>query len=343
VFAKIRESLSTGDVYVNMGHCYYVREDFDRALESYETASSRFFDNKNANVLMQQCRAWYAKANKDQSYASMKSALKYAEMARALEPEDKATTYNIAVIQQKAAELLFNIPPAKRSVAELEEAIEQAKQGNKAFGELTADPSTAVPYDRDLAEQRMKYGEGMLRRAEEQIANQRQFEDEAREKLDAVRQKRLEERLRLEAIEKEKEDQRRVEAEALRETRKRQQEEAAEWMKGYADSSDDETREKRPRKQGAKKVKVEADSAGEDAVAGGEPKKKRRTKKPASADAEEDEGGLFSDDGVDSKPKKRLNKKRVVRDEDDQEATGPRKKQYKSKEILSDTDDEDMS
>ncbi|EIW83541.1 RNA polymerase II-associated protein [Coniophora puteana RWD-64-598 SS2] len=327
VFAKIRESISTGDVYVNMGHCYYVREDFDRALESYETASSRFFDNKNANVLMQQCRAWYAKANKDQSYASMKSALKYAEMARALEPEDKATTYNIAVIQQKAAELLFNIPPAKRSVAELEEAIEQAKQGNKAFGELTADPSAAVPYDRELAEQRMKYGEGMLRRAEEQIANQRQFEDEAREKLDAVRQRRLEERLRLEAIEKEKEDQRRVEAEALRETRKRQQEEAAEWMKGYADSSDEETREKRPRKQGAKKVKVEADSAGEDAVAGAEPKKKRRTKKPASADAEEDEGGLFSDDGVDSKPKKRLNKKRVVRDEDDQEATGPRKKQ----------------
>ena len=34
VFAKIRESLNDGGVYVNMGHCYYARDDFDRAIES---------------------------------------------------------------------------------------------------------------------------------------------------------------------------------------------------------------------------------------------------------------------------------------------------------------------
>jgi RNA polymerase-associated protein CTR9 len=34
VFAKVRESLSDGSVYVNMGHCYYARDEFDRAIES---------------------------------------------------------------------------------------------------------------------------------------------------------------------------------------------------------------------------------------------------------------------------------------------------------------------
>lgn len=34
IFAKVRESLNDGSVYVNMGHCYYARDEFDRAIES---------------------------------------------------------------------------------------------------------------------------------------------------------------------------------------------------------------------------------------------------------------------------------------------------------------------
>lgn len=34
VFAKIRETLNDGSIYVNMGHCYYARDEFDRAIES---------------------------------------------------------------------------------------------------------------------------------------------------------------------------------------------------------------------------------------------------------------------------------------------------------------------
>lgn len=39
VFAKIRESLNDGSVYVNMGHCYYARDEFDRAIESVSMCS----------------------------------------------------------------------------------------------------------------------------------------------------------------------------------------------------------------------------------------------------------------------------------------------------------------
>jgi RNA polymerase-associated protein CTR9 len=37
VFSKVRESLDDGSVYINIGHCYFSRDDFDRAIESVST------------------------------------------------------------------------------------------------------------------------------------------------------------------------------------------------------------------------------------------------------------------------------------------------------------------
>lgn len=34
VFAKIREVMDDGSVYTNMGHCYYMRDEYERAIES---------------------------------------------------------------------------------------------------------------------------------------------------------------------------------------------------------------------------------------------------------------------------------------------------------------------
>jgi RNA polymerase-associated protein CTR9 len=34
VFTKVRETIVDGSVYANMGHCYYARDEFDRAIES---------------------------------------------------------------------------------------------------------------------------------------------------------------------------------------------------------------------------------------------------------------------------------------------------------------------
>lgn len=97
VFAKVRESISDGSVYLNMGHCYYARDEFDRAIESvsrifivwghegligwlqYETASVRFYNGHNVPVLLSLCRSWYAKGMKDQSYLAMSTAVRYAQ------------------------------------------------------------------------------------------------------------------------------------------------------------------------------------------------------------------------------------------------------------------------
>ena len=58
-----------------------------------------------------------------------------------------------------------------------------------------------MPYSREIADQRRKYGENKLRRCEEHLATQRQWEEEAQKKIEAARQRRQEEKERLDAVE----------------------------------------------------------------------------------------------------------------------------------------------
>jgi len=54
----------------------------------------------------------------------------YAQVLH-LQPGDKAIVYNIAMIQQKSAEMLFALPPNKRSLSDLQRVIEQASHAQK--------------------------------------------------------------------------------------------------------------------------------------------------------------------------------------------------------------------
>ncbi|KAF8813945.1 RNA polymerase II-associated protein [Phlegmacium glaucopus] len=331
IFAKVRESINDGSVYFNIGHCYYARDEFDRAIESYETASTRFYGGHNVAVLLCLCRSWYAKSIKDQSFPAMKTALKYAQAALHIHPNDKAIIYNIAMIQQKSAELLFSINVTKRTLKDLEKVIGQATHAQKLFASLAGDKSAVVPYDRDIADNRRKYGDTMLRKAEEHLTNQRQFEAENQARLETARRKRQEERERHEALERQRMEELRVQAEELAEERRIAREQAMEWTREVRLESDEE-RERKSKK--TKKPKGEVVSGDE-----AEPKKKRRGKLKKAASEQGDEE--HSEEEEAEKPaKKRIAKKRVVRDDDEEETAGPRKKQFKSKEMLSDTDEE---
>ncbi|TDL26025.1 TPR-like protein [Rickenella mellea] len=341
VFGKIRESVNDMNVYLNMGHCYYARDEFDRAIESYETASKRCQSGKNAAVLMCLCRSWYAKANKDHSFLAMSKALTYAQSALHLQPNDKAVLYNVAMIEQKAAEMLFSISPSKRSLTDLQRAIDQGAHAQKLFASLAADKSPSLPYNKDIADQRRKYGDSMLRKGDEHLATQRQYEDELDAKLQGARQKRQEERDRLTAIEREREEAIRKQAEELAEQRRKAREEAQAWSLAVRGDSDDEKeKERRPRKPAAKRSKGENGSGEE----GAEPKKKRKSKlkKDGDVDVGGDDTLVSGDEGDDRPTKKRVPKKRVVRDDDDEEldTNVSRKKQYKSKEMITDSDEE---
>jgi RNA polymerase-associated protein CTR9 len=58
-----------------------------------------------------------------------------------------------------------------------------------------------LPYNRELADQRRKYGDNMLKKAEEHLAVQKAFEAEKAERLEIARRKRQEEKEKQEAVE----------------------------------------------------------------------------------------------------------------------------------------------
>lgn len=76
-----------------------------------------------------------------------------------------------------------------------------ADVGNRLFQSLAADKSNQLPYSTDIADQRRKYGESVLRRCDDHLATQRQYENETQARLEEARRKRQEEKDKQDQIE----------------------------------------------------------------------------------------------------------------------------------------------
>lgn len=69
------------------------------------------------------------------------------------------------------------------------------------FRALADDRSGALPYDADLADQRARYGDGLLKRAPEQLSKQEAYEGEFKARVEEARRARAEEQARIQAAE----------------------------------------------------------------------------------------------------------------------------------------------
>lgn len=66
---------------------------------------------------------------------------------------------------------------------------------------MAADESPSLPYDKNIADQRRKYGDNMMKKAEEHLQTQRQYDAGKAEKLAYAKKLRQEEREKQEALE----------------------------------------------------------------------------------------------------------------------------------------------
>ena len=154
IFTKVREVSNSGNVYVNIGLCHFLRDEYERAIEMLDAANNRFYERKHLPTLLYLARARFHKANKDQDFATLQLALKSAQdvsclsarllpqacdkpsqplmplfpdQALLLSPKDDSIRYNISLIQQKGLETLQALPPAKRRVTEIRVALADAE------------------------------------------------------------------------------------------------------------------------------------------------------------------------------------------------------------------------
>ncbi|KAK8870014.1 hypothetical protein IAR55_000584 [Kwoniella newhampshirensis] len=229
IFSRIKDSLSEGPVNVNMGHCFFIRGEEEKAIESYGTASNAY-KGRNVAVLLYLARAWYALANRESNFTAMTKALDYCQHAMHVQPSDRAILYNIAMIQQKAAEMLFSLEPSKRTLEELQVGLKQAQQAANTFRALANDKSGALPYDADLADQRARYGDGLLRRAPAELQRQEAYEGETQARVEEARRMRAEELARIQAAEAARQAEIEAKAAQLAEQRRKAREEALAWQ-----------------------------------------------------------------------------------------------------------------
>ena len=297
VFIRIRDCLPTQSVLVNIGHCYAFKGEEEKAIEMY-TAALDMAKGNDPTVLLFLARAHYQLGGRQSDHVAMTKALERCQQAAQLKPTDKAIQYNIAMIQQKSAEIVLGLDPSNRSLVEVEQVIEQAKQSTEIFQALAEAPERPLPYDVDLVEQRQKYGQGLLRRADDQIQRQSTWETEQAEKHAHAVAKRAEERRRLEEIEQAKRQEEQAKRDAEAEVRERQRLEAQAWREQIKAAQDDEERARAERaeikegKRSSKKSRKEKEDGfvtdGDEEAATAAPRqKKKKGKKEAAVDPDD--------------------------------------------------------
>ncbi|WVQ89256.1 hypothetical protein IAS59_003009 [Cryptococcus gattii] len=373
IFGRIKDSLAEGAVNVNLGHCYFVRGEEEKAIESYMTASNAF-GGKDVNVLLYLARAWYALANRESNFSAMNKALDYCQEAMHIHPADRAILYNIAMIQQKAAEMLFSLDSSKRTLEELTIALKQAQQAVDTFRSLADDKSGPLPYDAELADQRARYGEGLLRRAAGEMSKQEAYQGETLARVEEARRLRAEEQARIRAAEEARQAELRIKAEEIAEQRRKAREDAMAWQEELAARQAEEEAKRAANMEKRKRRKEGIVDSGEDGEGEGRKREKKQRKKKTkeekksrkarsksevgTSDEEEEarETGDEEDEEISrvrkakstlAMLKAKRKAKRTDPDADEEEdedevnqGQAKRGKQFKSKAYISDSDDE---
>ncbi|BGP07002.1 protein required for normal CLN1 and CLN2 G1 cyclin expression [Rhodotorula toruloides] len=265
VLAKVKESVNEASVYVNIGHCHFARDEYDKAIENYATASRRYLNNKSSTVLWYLSRAYYHKSVREQNFGDLQHAIEVGQEAMDLYPKDLANLFNMAVLKQKGVEILYALPAEKRTSAELHAAFDHLQASNALFDELAADPTQVPPYEKEVPRQRRSYGRSLESRFQAILETQQAYEETEQGKLEQARRLREAEQKKREEAEAERLAQIQRQAEALAEQRRRMREEAEQWAamsKEWADSDDEDGKKKRG--GGGKKRKSTKMKGGDD-------------------------------------------------------------------------------
>ncbi|GAA5937370.1 uncharacterized protein JCM15063_002885 [Sporobolomyces koalae] len=299
ILTKVKESINEASVYVNIGHCHIARDEFERAAENYTTASKRYLQDKSSTVLWYLARAWYFKALKESSFVDLEKAIHVGQQATDLYPTDLSNIFNMAVLKQKAIEILYGRTNEMRTSAQLGKAFEYLESSQALFEQLIQDKTAQTPYQRDYPRHRSAYGRSLEGRYQSILDQQLAYETTEAGKINQARQAREEARARQLAEQARIEAERQRQAEALAEQRKKMREETEQWAalsKDFPDSDDDEAVGSKKKKGGAKKRKSTKIKGGEEAEAsstdedGEKPAKKKRAakkdKKPKKVKAE---------------------------------------------------------
>lgn len=197
ILRKVRDSLDTEDVHLNLANCLLEMHEYAKAIEGYEFALKRFEHSKKRSKIHNLLgRTWHSRGNKEKSLQCYKKALSNAEEALVLEVDNsrhvnkstKVASYkfNVALLHFQIAETLrrSNVKDITRN--DIVKASEGLEVGIKMLKDLKDNDFKFIA--KDELEQRIQLGETTMKSALERcLREQEQFTTDQLEKLEQAR------------------------------------------------------------------------------------------------------------------------------------------------------------
>ena len=333
VFLKTKDIIRDSNVLVNLGHAFAEKKELAKSVEHFEAALAR--DRGDDSVVLSAIgRVHFYRGRQEKSLASMQTALHYARQALELAPDDIYYKFNVAFVQIQIAGLIPGMAEQKRSVADVETAIEGLDEAITAFSELSK--AKNPPYPRQDLEQRASMGRTTVRRQlDRALQAQKEYEEANAAKVAETR------RLR-EEIQRKKEEEKRqadAEAEARRQRLFEEREKLATQAREMAEKRLQEEREREEAEytedsdgNRTKRVKARRGGGG-----GGGGKRKKKDDGIVSDDSDaprrQTKRSSPDDDGAEHAPQKK--KRKLAR-----KGESKINSKYKSAATISDSDEE---
>lgn len=149
----------------------------------------------------------------------------------------------------------------------------------RTFATLADNKNTNVGYSTDLADQRRRYGEGLIKRAATTLSEQEDWEQNEQNKVEIAKRDREAERARQAEIERRKREEAQRQAEELAAQRRQMLEDSKTWYQKPIEEEGSGDEDKPKKGKGRKKKEDEGivpDGEGEETV-DGKSKKRRKT------------------------------------------------------------------
>jgi RNA polymerase-associated protein CTR9 len=322
IFSKVRETNRDYSVHMNLGHVFTESGQYARAVESYEQALKKVDRTHRVTILMALGRVWLMRGKKEKSLLAMKEALSYSQQALDTDEPQIVLQFNVAFVQYQIAQLIFTLPVQQRNLEELENAANGLDDAIDAFRVIAKEPNP--PYPRADIEQRANMGANtMKKQLERAIAEQKDYEEKNRERLEKAREARETE------IRKREEEKSRLQEE-MEEKKRKMQEERDAIVKRDREIAEARAEEERRKEEEMMTTDTETgEKKKREKRKRGEGKKKKSKKDVVETDGEVATAGE-DDDGEQPRKKK---KRRLERRSEKQS-------KYKSAEFIEDSDEE---
>jgi RNA polymerase-associated protein CTR9 len=196
----------------------------------------------------------------------MYEALKSTQKALHIDPTDKTTHYNLALVAQSYAQQISDLHQDQINSTSIRRALSCLNCGQRTF-RMLINVEEHTLYDKKITEQRERYGETLRVQLDRKLVEQVQYEQEKEARLSLAKKKRDEERAKIKRLEEQNQRQERIEKEKLEENRRRLMEKVREdnlQMASEEMNNDEFEEEKKAKKRGRRRKERDDDEEEEE-------------------------------------------------------------------------------